>query len=169
MDIRKAQQGDALGVAEVQVDTWHSTYSPIVPESYLQRMTYAGREKKWRKIIAAEQVYVAAVPAEGIVGFIHGGQERSGLYAGFNQEVYALYIRKEHQGKGLGTRLLDAWRTGLLHRDASVLVRVLEDNPACAFYEKKGAERIDSQTVTIDGVDLEEAVYGWGDIRQVDF
>jgi len=46
MQIRKANLTDAKGVAKVQVDSWKTTYKNIVPDEYLNKMTYESRELK---------------------------------------------------------------------------------------------------------------------------
>jgi len=46
MKIRKATPSDAYNIAKVQVDTWKTAYKNIVPDNFLNQMTYASREKQ---------------------------------------------------------------------------------------------------------------------------
>jgi len=46
-------------------------------------------------------------------------------------------------------------------------VWVIENNPACGFYEALGGVRIDNKDVVIGGATLAEVAYGWTDLRTV--
>ena len=169
MKIRKATVTDAKGVAKVQVDSWHSTYENIVPDEYLRKMTYESREKKWKDIISKQPVYIAEDNQRGIVGFSNGGPERSGKYPDFEGELHAIYILKGHQRKGLGKKLLKPIIQELVNKSIfSMLVLVLEDNDSRFFYEKIGAEKVDTIEIEVSGKQLNEVVYGWRDIRKIE-
>jgi hypothetical protein len=47
----------------------------------------------------------------------------------------------------------------------SYVVRVLTANPACRFYEALGGQFWRSVEIEIGGKKLEEAIYGWRDMR----
>lgn len=47
----------------------------------------------------------------------------------------------------------------------SMIVWVLKDNPACAFYETLGGTRVGSKPIVIGGANLEETAFGWLDIQ----
>lgn len=168
MKIRKATVTDAEGVARVQVDSWHSTYMNIVPDEYLRKMTYESREQKWKDIISKQPVYIAENNEGKIIGFSSGGPERTGKYPGFEGELYAIYISKEHQRKGLGKLLLEPIIQELKKQKIySMLVLVLEDNVSRFFYEKVGAKKVDTTEIEVSGKKLNEVVYGWKDIRKI--
>ena len=40
MFIRKANIEDAMGIAKVHVDSWRTTYKGIVPEVFLENLSY---------------------------------------------------------------------------------------------------------------------------------
>ncbi|WP_085507333.1 GNAT family N-acetyltransferase [Thalassobacillus devorans] len=168
MKIRKAAVTDAKDVAKVQVGSWHSTYKNIVPDEYLNNMSYESREEKWKEIISSQPVYVAENDDGKIIGFSNGGAERTGKYPAFGGELYAIYILKEHQRKGLGKQLLAPILQELRVKSVySMLVLVLEDNDASFFYEHLGAEKVDTVEIEIAGKKLKEVVYGWKDIREI--
>ena len=106
MNIRKAVPGDETGVAKVQVDSWQTTYKNIIPDEYLNKMTYESREQKWKDIISNQAVFIAETNDGDIIGFSNGGKERSGKYINYNGELYAIYILEAYQRKGLGKLLL---------------------------------------------------------------
>lgn len=168
MQIRRAVMGDAYAVAKVQVDTWDSTYRGIVPEAYLEEMTYDNREEKWRYIIEKGMVFVAENDSGEIVGFSSGGPERSEELDDYDAELYAIYIREEDQRKGVGRMLITPVVQELMDRGmTSMVVAVLSENPFRHFYEALGAKRIDRMKVDISGKVLDEWIYGWTDLSNL--
>lgn len=170
MKIRKAKLEDAKGIARVHVDSWRTTYETIIPSEYLNNLSYESREKLWIDGIPKGIVYVAEDEKGTIVGFSSGGKERTGKYVGFEGELYAIYILKEFQGKGIGKALVKPVVEELHNAGIeSMLVLVLEDNNACHFYEALGATKLDSIEVEIADKKLIEAVYGWKDTKSLLF
>lgn len=45
MNIRKANRDDAPGIAKVHVDSWRTTYKGIIPQSFLDELSYEQRTK----------------------------------------------------------------------------------------------------------------------------
>ncbi|TCP18025.1 acetyltransferase (GNAT) family protein [Scopulibacillus darangshiensis] len=168
MKFRKANSNDALGVARVQVDSWKTTYKNIVPDEYLEQMTYESREKKWKDIISKQAVFVAENNKGEIVGFSNAGKERTGKYPDYKGELYAIYILKEYQGKGIGKLLLKPVVEYLKEKNIfSMTVWVLEKNKSRLFYEHLGAREIEGVRIEIMGKRLNELAYGWKDITEI--
>lgn len=168
MKVRKAVVSDAYGVAKVHVDSWKATYQGIVPDEFLETLTYEHREKAWAEIISKEHVFVAEA-GEEIIGFSSGGKERSAEYEGYDGELYAIYILEEHQGQGIGKRLVKPVVEELKNMNIdSMLVCVLKDNRAGSFYEKLGGTLIGTGEIDIAGKKLSEYFYGWRDIGKIE-
>lgn len=168
MKIRIAHPEDAPSIAKVQVDSWRTTYKGIVPDDFLQQLSYEKREEFWREATKSGLVFVAEEENDNIVGFVSGGKERSGNYEGYDGELYAIYIFKEFQGKGIGSLLVKELTKAL--NDAgfrSMIVLVLDKNPAKYFYEALGGRLIGYEEVTIGGKPLKERVYGWEDLKNL--
>lgn len=165
MRIRKAVLADAKGIAKVHVDSWKTTYVNIVPEDYLNNLTYERREKLWKSNIPNGGVYVAETEEEDIVGFSTGGKKRTNEYPGYTGELYAIYILKEHQRLGLGKLLVRPIMEELKQQNMStMIVKVLENNNSCLFYEALGGKKMDTVENQFSGKRLKEYVYGWDDI-----
>jgi len=166
--VRPASKADAAGIARVHIDTWRTTYRGIVPDEFLDRLDYEAGQEMWEQRTEQGEgrfVLVAEVPGEGVVGFAAGGPERSGD-ATYGGEVYALYVLKAHQRKGIGRRLVVAAAEELRRRGLdSLLIWVLARNPHRAFYEALGGKELRSQIIEIAGRSLEEVAYGWPDTR----
>ncbi|MDL4842501.1 GNAT family N-acetyltransferase [Aquibacillus sp. LR5S19] len=168
MNIRRAVPEDSKGVAKVQVDSWKTTYKNIVPDEYLNKMTYESREQKWKDIISDQTIFIAETDDGEIIGFSNGGKERTGKYPNYNGELYAIYILEAHQRKGLGKLLLEPIIEDLKQNNIfSMIVLVLEENNSRLFYESLGAEKIDIVEIEVLGKKLNELVYGWQDIRAI--
>ncbi len=106
MIIREAKISDVLSIAKVNVDTWRSAYRGILSNEYLNNLSYEQREQAMKNIINNSKkdeisIFVAEESTNGIVGFSTCGRERSNdeIYHG---ELYAIYIIKEYQNKGIG-------------------------------------------------------------------
>lgn len=168
MEIRRAHIDDSFAVAKVQVDTWHTTYTNIIPDEYLAQMTYENREKQWMEIITNQDVFVAENNQGQIVGFSNGGIERTGNYPEYTGELYAIYILEEYQGKGIGKLLLEPLIESLINKGIySMTVSVLMENKARLFYEHLGATKLDCVKLKVMEKELEEVIYGWEDIRKI--
>jgi len=168
MKIRKATILDAPYIAKVHVDSWRTTYKGILPDKFLQRLTYEGRTKLWESNTKEQNVYVAENKEGVIVGFSVGGKERTGIYQDYEGELNAIYIFQEYQGLGIGKMLMrpviEELEQASIH---SMIVKVLDDNPSKNFYESLGAKKIDQQKVKIADVIITELVYGWKNFRQL--
>jgi SAM-dependent methyltransferase len=167
--VREAEAGDAAAIARVQVDSWRTTYASIMPGDFLARLSYDGRERAWRKILAdperREFVYVAEDENRDVVGFASGGPERSGGSA-YRGELYAVYLLENFQRRSIGRQLISAVAERLLQAGlASMLVWVLAKNPARGFYAALGGEVVSEKPTEAGGAKLMEVAYGWRDLR----
>jgi GNAT superfamily N-acetyltransferase len=164
--IRLAEMQDAAAIAHVHVQSWLTTYNGLVPEEYLASLNEAERVPLWQEWLTRDiNVFVAEIEGK-IVGFAGGGPIREPL-AAYDAELYAIYLLEEVQGRGIGKDLLSAVAEALVGKDhRSMLVWVLEQNPAVRFYEKTGAEHLMSKRIEIGGISLTELALGWPDLRR---
>ncbi|MCS6801800.1 MAG: GNAT family N-acetyltransferase [Chloroflexota bacterium] len=166
--VRLAVPGDAAGIARVHVDGWKTTYRGIVPDAYLDRLSYRRSYEARRTMLdlppAGHCTLVATDPIGWVVGFADLGPARDAL--GFDGELYALYVMKAYQRLGLGAWLLEtAARAHLAAGRRSMLLWVLAANhPARRFYEAFGGEALATKLIAIGGAPLEEIAYGWRDL-----
>lgn len=166
---REATYSDIPAIARVHVDTWRSTYSGIIPDQVLTDLSYEKRENAWQKVFdqAADSngfAYVSENETGQVIGFMDGGRERTGNQL-FQGEINAIYILSSYQHQGIGRDLVRLAVARLRQMDIhSMLVWVLEDNPACKFYEALGGQMIQSKSIEMRGSTLIERAYGWIDI-----
>lgn len=172
MIVREASLLEAPAIARVHVDTWRTTYRGIVPEDYLEKLSYEKRERGWKQILSSatdngQFTYVVEDESGQIVGFANGGPERTGdsVYRG---ELNAIYILNTHQRRGIGHRLTQVVTHRLAQADIhSMLAWVLADNSACRFYEALGGKKVYNKQIERGTAQLNEVAYGWTDTRVI--
>jgi L-amino acid N-acyltransferase YncA len=163
-EIRAATGEDAGAIAHVHVASWRTTYAGIVPEGYLASLKEAEREASWREWLTLDvDVFVAELEGE-VVGFVSGGAIREPVEK-FDAELFAIYLLRDAQRRGIGTALLRRLAGSLKERGfRSMVAWVLEDNASGGFYTRSGAMRVYSKEIEIGGVMLPVVAYGWGDL-----
>ncbi|MGZ3581888.1 MAG: N-acetyltransferase family protein [Ktedonobacterales bacterium] len=173
VQVREARRDDALGIAQVHVTSWRSTYHDIMAAEFLAGLSVERRAQYWLETLAAgvEIIYVAedtAVSGTRIVGFASGGAQRDGEIPGYDGELYAVYMLQEYQGQGVGQRLTRTVAERLAQAGfKAMLVWVLAGNPSRGFYERLGGQFVREKQIDIAGTSLSEIAYGWPDIRTV--
>jgi ribosomal protein S18 acetylase RimI-like enzyme len=169
MKIRPATPADAIDIAYVHVDTWQNAYRGMIPDGYLDNLSLARRGNYWREVLSnpanPSLINVAEDDTGKVVGFVAGGPPQS-EQPGYEGELYAIYVLKEQQGKGIGRQLVQALARELRERGMrSMLLWVLKDNePSRQFYEALGGQLAGEQELEIGGATLTEVAYGWPDI-----
>ncbi len=169
--IRAARPSDAAAIAAVQVETWRDTYAGIIPDRSLLEMSHPTHEAFWahhlRRPPPRDTTLVAVTDDTTIVGFGNGGQNRAPSLA-FDGEVFTLYVRPDHQGQGVGRRLMIGLLRALAvsgHRSA--VVWVLAANPARFFYQALGGTLVAQRTEPFHGTPLDELAFGWPDLAAI--
>lgn len=162
--IRNAQIEDSRAIAEVHVASWQHTYIGQVPDEYLAGLSVAVREAAWRESFEKEgHRILLAEDGDLTAGFVSLGPSRDDdADPKTVGEVYAIYLRPENQGRGLGAEL---WQKAvdLLRASgcAELTVWVLDTNsPARRFYEGRGCFLDgESKKSSIGGKDVVELRY----------
>jgi 16S rRNA (cytosine967-C5)-methyltransferase len=163
--IRRARPEDARGIAAVHVESWRSAYAGILPDRVMVQMSVDQKAVSWRRQIEttanSQGLLVAELPEGGIAGFASCGRPTSAL-AGFDGEIFMLYVMPDWQEQGLGRGLL-CGSLQLMAKNgcSSALVWVLADNPARFFYEAMEGKRVGEKDEAIWGVTLHQIAYGW--------
>ncbi len=163
--IRIARPGDARGIAELDVETWRTTYAGVLATSYLVGLSAPRREAGWRSVILRDprDVRVAVDTAGAILGFGSCGPNRGDRP--FTGEVFTLYVGPDWQNRGIGRRLLIAlFRRLVAAGRNSAIIWVLRDNPARFFYERLGGRLVSRKALAFGGGTVPAIAYGWRDL-----
>lgn len=161
--IRHARPEDAQALAEVHVAAWKAAYAGLLPDAYLGSLAPGQKLKRWQERFHEAQTLILVAEDEGrLLGFCFGGACRDAdsdptLCA----EIQAIYLLREHWGKGAGRALLERAMAELRGRGfCEAVLWVLRGNlRACRFYERggfvlDGAAKLKSkgQGITLDEV-----------------
>jgi ribosomal protein S18 acetylase RimI-like enzyme len=171
MNIRLATPDDIPAIARVHLDSWRNTYRGIMPDDYLDNLTYEEREQVWAGVLGNPENRSFALVAEDeenrIVGFGAAGLSESNDPA-YEGELFALHVVRDYHGRGVGHHLISAVADRLVQMGIhSMILWVINGNPAYGFYERLGAARLYEREFEFGGVMLTEMGYGWTDTSQL--
>lgn len=163
--VREAQPADAEAIADVHVRGWQWGYRDLLPAEALAKLDVSKRAAWWTQVLAGAFDGSAVWVAErdgAVIGFAAAGPSRDEGAPEDEGELYALYLREDAAGQGVGHALLDAAVEDLRERGAAnIVLWVLASNArARSFYEKAGwAPDGGTKTAPWEGVMLEEVRY----------
>lgn len=160
-EVRPAAAGDAKAIAEVHAAAARAAYQDILPEDQLRALAPATREAKWREAIEFSEPQIQVALHEGrIVGFVGYDRSRDPKTPSTTGEIWAIHVKPEHWGRGVGVALWDAARDGLEEEGCTtVTVWVpLRNERAMRFHELAGFKREmkTAKTTALGGVKIEE-------------
>lgn len=170
MIIREATKNDLISIGKVQVKSNCSTYLGIMPEDYLNNLSYESKSSEWEERLFNEKstqfMYVAENDDSNIVGFASGSLVRTNDL--FEREIYSIYILKEFQRKGIGKLLIEASIRKFMESNvSSMILWTLQDNPSRLFYKRLGGKIVDKRLIDRGGKELRQIAYAWEDISRI--
>lgn len=169
MKIRKANIQDAQSIGKVHVDSWRTTYKGILPDDFLNRLSYEQRTELWKNNIsdATNYVLVAENKQGEIIGFATSGTRKRNSVVN-STDLTSIYLLEEYHGQGIGKRLLKEIFTYFNQKGyEKVFVEVLAENKSRYFYEYYGAQYVNNVEINIGGKIVEELIYVWNDINKL--
>ncbi len=152
-------------IASVKYHSWQETYRGIVSDAYLDTMSLAAGEERWKFILSHPSTHkfnaVVTNEAEEVVGFVSGGKARDNETK-TEGEIYALYLLKKYHQLGLGKKLFlygvdELRKLGL----QSFSVFVLTKNPTLDFYRKFKPDFEINEMVELGDEDYDEIGLAW--------
>jgi ribosomal protein S18 acetylase RimI-like enzyme len=166
MQIRAATPEDAAAIARVHLISWRAAFEPVMSPDLVARknLDEAPEITKWQKRLREEpeRITLVAVLDERVIGFITGGAARDGI-AGYDSELYQIYLLPDSQRRGIGQKLVAALAHELFQAGyQTMLVWVMTLNPAVKFYRDTlgGVYLAERPIHEVEGK-LSEAAYGY--------
>ena len=156
MKIEKAQIEDVKSIVEINIKEWKNTYKGIFPDKFLDNLTK--EEESIEKCKNKLNEYIVCKINNKVVGFLRFGKNKKGYNDNY-AEIYALYIDKDYQRKGIGTALINYAFENLTPNYKYVLISTLLQNDANLFYKKIGGKLIDKIIFSLENSDYEENLY----------
>ena len=138
--VRRATEADVDAVMSVGHRTWPPTYGPIAGDDYVAM----GLAKWWSAeanltAIRAGRMTVAEVD-DDIVGVASAGPHEGRLV------LWKLYVLPEHQGQGVGARLLEAVVEGARGVYPELRLAYIDGNTTARdFYSHKGFVEVERE------------------------
>jgi len=136
LTIRTPSPTDAAALADLHVQTWRETYTPLLPEGYFDESFVQGRHEMWGRLTTTprEDLTIRLAELDGVlVGFAMTGRPL-GDDPPRDRQLYFIYVAASAHGTGAGQALLE----GVLG-DGPAVLWVAEQNPrAIAFYQRNG-------------------------------
>jgi ribosomal protein S18 acetylase RimI-like enzyme len=139
--IRLAVASDVANVARIHADSWRRHYRGAYSDRYLDGDLDLDRSKVWSERITHSgdrRFTLVAEHRQSLIGFAHAVLDADPLWGSL---VDNLHVRRQEQGRGVGTRLLaETARLVLERRPRSAMhLWVLAQNTAAqAFYRARG-------------------------------
>ncbi len=126
---------EIAGKAYVHYTAWLETYPGLMPREYLEKRSLQKCEETAR---AFPDNTLVALDGDKVAGFLsYAPEARDFVSVRPASEVVALYVLRDHQGKGVGGALLD--RALELLPEKKVALFVLRGNEqAIGFYRHRG-------------------------------
>ncbi len=169
--IRTAQLSDAEAMGRINVDSWRATYAGLIDQAVLDAMTYEAYAGKWKRHLERldpNRFMFVAETDGAVIGYSTGGANRDAAL-GFDAELYALYLRSEFHGTGIGKALFISGLRFLLERGFhSISLYVLAANTiGRRFYDRYDPDVQLKATTSIEGNEYCDMCYGWHSIESM--
>lgn len=145
VSVRRAGEGDVAAVADLQIRTWRTAYSGMLPAPVLAALSVVEAEERWRRAVTepptSRHHLLVALEAGRVVGMAAAGpSEDEDRDPARDAEIYALLVEPDLNRRGHGSRLLAAGVEHLRQDGFGTAATWLFDADAgCqAFYESAG-------------------------------
>ena len=145
--IREMKREDMKQVQDVAQKSWHSTYEGIIPRKIQENFLKVAYSDEMMEKRLNESLIFVAVMNNKVVGFSNFTTVNNAGQA----ELSAIYLYPNHQGKGIGTALLQQGIETLKNVKTIYIDVEKENNSGTIFYKAKGCKVIKEYEENFDG------------------
>ncbi|MCA1625895.1 MAG: GNAT family N-acetyltransferase [Acidobacteria bacterium] len=139
-----------------------------MPQEFLDNLTVEKREQAFRERFGESdyRMFVAETAKDGIIGFADFGKARETNFP-FEAELYAIYLSREFQQKGIGANLFRLCQKQMIADGInSMYLMALEVSPYKSFYEKMGGQIVGRGNHFLALIEYETIIYGWKNLGE---
>ena len=161
MEIRRAVPSDSLGITIVNVYTWKTQYTGLLPDELidLRIREIKKNSASIKKRIENGTNYYVAIEDNAIVGFCGFGKSREEDYKDYG-EVYAIYNLEGFKGNGIGRTFFDIAIKYFKEKGfEKFIVKCLVNNPSEEFYKHMGGRIIGKTQIEKCGFKINENIF----------
>ena len=169
--IRQAVIEDSEATARLNFDTWETSFRGLVPDEWMNKRNVDQHISQFQKRFAEfgfGGMHIAELDGK-VLGFSDGGATRDKSLP-FDAELYAIYVLKAHQGKGVGQTLFRA----VVNKAAkdgfhSIIAKTFSTSPYRRFYERQGGQIVPGYKEDWEavGVKIPLVAFCWKDLAGV--
>lgn len=136
MNIRHAEVEDIEEIQKVAMESWQDTYSSIIPEETITEIVDSWYDREDLEQQVKDPVFYVAEVEGKVIGFVHASVKKEKAH------LHRLYLKPEHQRKGIGTKLYSRAEEDVRDSGAEVIrLEVMSENEkGTGFYRSKGFE-----------------------------
>lgn len=154
MRIRNLIKADIPSLAQLAQQTYAETFGKTMSEEELEKALDARSENYFSSVIDKDVILVA-IEDNQLVGFIQFGRVTYGTIPATSSdiELNKIYVKKQHQGKGIGSKLIEA----MLDHDRLVDIKNIfldvfaQNKKAISLYQRFGFKIIGKTPFEING------------------
>ena len=175
--IREAGPGDALAMAQIQVDGWRTAYASFIPDRIPASYSLEVRHGEWQKCLAEPlpgTAHLVALEAGAVVGICSGGPPlrdeviTEGGTQDYTAQVYGLYVAPASYRRGIGRGLLGELARRLADLgNRNLCLWAFELNPYRQFYDRLGGKPVARAVWQVGETEVREMAYGWPEIESL--
>ena len=137
LNVRGYRPGDAIEIARVISETIDSIYAPVYPPSVVEFFKSFHSEER-----------IAERATDGHVLVVEENEEIIGTGGSDENRIFGMFVLPEHQGRGLGKRLMTELETRL-KSDGHHIAVLSMSLPSEAFYRGLGYQDTETHTRTM--------------------
>ncbi|MEM6636392.1 MAG: GNAT family N-acetyltransferase [Pseudomonadota bacterium] len=161
--VRHAHAGDLPAIRDIQLASWRSAYSDVLPPAFLEQELPGILEEKWRSLPEAAHCVLVHDGEGGPDGFANVIEKDGKPY------VDNLHVHPEHWRSGIGAGLVAGVVRSLTlgGQNGFWLTVIVSNHRARAFYTRMGGKEGPEMTESLYGNPVRTVPVHWSDLGRI--